>query len=113
MQLSSMLVVCASVGLELGDVGPRAPDAERFVFEWQLARFILYDVLASIGRAVPIWGGADSLTEHWANRLGDVVVRLLGTEPAAVPAARPPAPGSRVADSRIADSRIADSRVAV
>ncbi len=73
----------------------------------ELARFILYDILASIGRAVPIWGGADSLTEHWANRLGDVVVRWLGTGPAAVPAARPPAPDSRAADSRAADSRVA------
>ncbi len=43
----------------------------------ELARFILYDALAASGRAVPIWGGADSLTEHYCNRLGDVAVRWL------------------------------------
>lgn len=43
-----------------------------------LARFLIYDTLAATGRALPIWGGADSLTEHYANRLGDVLVRLLG-----------------------------------
>jgi len=36
-----------------------------------LARFILYDVFASMGRAIPVWGGADSLTEHRMNRLPD------------------------------------------
>jgi hypothetical protein len=43
-----------------------------------LARFILYDSLARMGRAVPIWGGADSLLEHRFNRLGDVFTRWLG-----------------------------------
>ena len=43
-----------------------------------IARFILYDACAAAGRAVPIWGGADSLTEHYASRLGDVAVRWLG-----------------------------------
>ncbi len=63
-----------------------------------LARFIVYDILASAGRAVPIWGGADSLIEHWANRLGDVVVHWLGkSELPAIPAAPQPAPDSRVA----------------
>ncbi len=42
-----------------------------------LARFILYDTLAAVGRSVPIWGGADSLTEHFCNRLGDVAVHWL------------------------------------
>ena len=36
-----------------------------------LARFILYDVFASMGRAIPVWGGADTLTEHRMNRLPD------------------------------------------
>ena len=44
----------------------------------EVARFILYDSLASIGRALPVWGGADSLTEHWFNRQGDVAVHWLG-----------------------------------
>ncbi|MCP3957192.1 MAG: hypothetical protein GY719_05010 [bacterium] len=43
----------------------------------EVARFILYDSMAQVGRSLPIWGGADSLTEHWFNRLGDVVVHLL------------------------------------
>ncbi len=43
-----------------------------------LARFILYDTLATIGRSVPVWGGADSLIEHGCNRLGDLAVRWLG-----------------------------------
>lgn len=36
-----------------------------------LARFILYDVFATMGRAIPVWGGADTLTEHRMNRLPD------------------------------------------
>ncbi len=43
----------------------------------ELARFILYDTLAAAGRSVPIWGGADSLVEHWSCRLGDFAVRWL------------------------------------
>ncbi len=43
----------------------------------ELARFILYDTLAATGRSVPIWGGADSLVEHWCCRLGDLAVRWL------------------------------------
>jgi hypothetical protein len=39
-------------------------DAER-----HLPRFILFDTLARVGRCVPIWGGKDSLTEGWFNRL--------------------------------------------
>ena len=36
-----------------------------------LARFVLYDLFATIGRHLPIWGGNDTLTEHWFNRLPD------------------------------------------
>ena len=43
----------------------------------EVARFILYDAMAQVGRSLPIWGGADSLIEHWCNRLGDVAVHLL------------------------------------
>jgi len=34
-----------------------------------LARFILDDTLARMGRAIPIWGGRDSLLEHRFNRV--------------------------------------------
>ena len=37
-----------------------------------IARFILYDTFARIGQHFPIWGGQDTLTEHWFNRLPDV-----------------------------------------
>jgi hypothetical protein len=37
----------------------------------RLAQFIVRDALAQLGRAVPIWGGKDSLTEHVCNRLPD------------------------------------------
>ncbi len=40
-----------------------------------LAKFILYDVFARVGEAVPIWGGEDTLIEHRLNQLGDFVVR--------------------------------------
>lgn len=40
-----------------------------------LPRFILYDVMATLGRNLPIWGGADSLTEHFMNRMPDVFRR--------------------------------------
>ncbi len=42
-----------------------------------LARFIVYDIAATIGRAVPIWGGSDSQVEHFFNRGCDVIVRTL------------------------------------
>jgi hypothetical protein len=34
-----------------------------------LSQFIVYDSLTRIGEFVPIWGGADTLTEHTANRM--------------------------------------------
>jgi len=40
-----------------------------------LAKFILYDVFARVGEAMPIWGGEDTLIEHRLNHLGDFVVR--------------------------------------
>jgi hypothetical protein len=39
----------------------------------ELARFILSDTIARVGRAVPIWGGADTLTEHRFHRWGGLV----------------------------------------
>ncbi len=60
-----------------------------------LARFIVSDTFATMGRSLPIWGGADSLVEHYFNRLGNLFVRLLAapsklraTE--AIPAANSP-----------------------
>jgi hypothetical protein len=40
-----------------------------------LAQFILYDGMSLVGRRLPIWGGADTLTEHVCNQLPDRVVR--------------------------------------
>ena len=34
-----------------------------------IARFILCDTFARIGQHFPIWGGQDTLTEHWFSRL--------------------------------------------
>ncbi len=35
----------------------------------RLARFVLFDLFAQFGRSIPVWGGRDTLTEHWFNRL--------------------------------------------
>jgi hypothetical protein len=40
-----------------------------------IARFILRDTFARIGQHFPIFGGNDTLTEHWFNRLPDVLFR--------------------------------------
>ncbi len=37
----------------------------------QLGRFLIYDACTRVGAALPIWGGADTATEHAANRIGD------------------------------------------
>ncbi len=42
-----------------------------------LARFIVYDSFAALGRAVPIWGGPDTLTEHRLNRLPDAITNSI------------------------------------
>ncbi|MFG0251462.1 MAG: hypothetical protein ACF8NJ_01150 [Phycisphaerales bacterium JB038] len=42
-----------------------------------LARFIILDLFAAAGRAIPIWGGPDSLLEHRTNRLGGVLIDVL------------------------------------
>lgn len=42
----------------------------------ELARFLLYDGCARLGRHIPIWGGADTLTEHVFNHLPDRLVNL-------------------------------------
>jgi len=38
-----------------------------------IARFILCDTFARIGQYFPIWGGQDTLTEHWFSRLPNVL----------------------------------------
>ncbi|MCZ4282823.1 hypothetical protein O4H49_18710 [Kiloniella laminariae] len=40
-----------------------------------VAKFIIYDLMARLGRAVPIWGGPDTLVEHKLNSIGDLLVR--------------------------------------
>lgn len=45
--------------------------------EHRLARFLIYDGGASIGRRLPVWGGADTFTEHFFNRLPDRVLHLV------------------------------------
>lgn len=45
------------------------------------ARFILYDAFASAGRAIPIWGGRDTRTEHALNRLAHRLVLALSARP--------------------------------
>jgi len=69
-----------------------------------LARFILDDVLARMGRKVPIWGGRDSLVEHRFNRLGEWFAGLGRRQSAApsvdaveTPVAAPPAMESQPA----------------
>jgi hypothetical protein len=39
-----------------------------------VARFILFDTFARFGKWFPIWGGADTLTEHFMNRLPRLVL---------------------------------------
>jgi hypothetical protein len=44
--------------------------------EKDIARFILYDAGARVGRLLPIWGGKDTWTEHFFNRLPDLFTNL-------------------------------------
>ena len=53
--------------------------------EGKLAGFIMYDALSAIGAAVPIWGGRDTATEHWFNRVVTLIVQrshVVSEEPA-------------------------------
>ncbi|MDA1194654.1 MAG: hypothetical protein O2894_05670 [Planctomycetota bacterium] len=40
-----------------------------------VARFLVHDILSGVGRRLPIWGGKDTLMEHWFNRLACLVTR--------------------------------------
>jgi hypothetical protein len=33
-----------------------------------LGRFVMHDLGAALGRRLPVWGGRDTLLEHWLNR---------------------------------------------
>ncbi|MCK3682620.1 hypothetical protein [Maribellus sp. YY47] len=41
----------------------------------ELSEFLMYDISTRIGAKIPIWGGKDTLTEHFFNHLPDVVIR--------------------------------------
>ena len=47
-----------------------------------LAQFMLYDCAATFGRKLPIWGGPDTLTEHFFNRLPERLMRARRIDPA-------------------------------
>ena len=40
-----------------------------------LARFIIYDTFTRLGEKLPIWGGKDTLTEHFFNHIPDLIIR--------------------------------------
>ena len=42
-----------------------------------VARFILVDIITSLGRRMPVWGGPDTMTEHWFNRCSALPLRWL------------------------------------
>jgi hypothetical protein len=41
----------------------------------QVAQFILYDLFTMVGRLIPIWGGKDTMTEHFFNRWPSVAFK--------------------------------------
>jgi len=43
----------------------------------ELAEFLMYDISARIGAKIPIWGGKDTRTEHFFNRLPNVIIRRI------------------------------------
>jgi len=43
----------------------------------KVAQFIVYDTFTQLGEKIPIWGGEDTLTEHFFNQLAYKVIRLL------------------------------------
>lgn len=44
----------------------------------ELGKFFLYDFLTRIGQKVPVYGGRDTLTEHFFNHIPDIIVRNRG-----------------------------------
>ncbi|WP_316436254.1 hypothetical protein [Leptolyngbya sp. NK1-12] len=45
----------------------------------KVARFIVYDTFTRLGTKIPIWGGADTFTEHALNRCAYWLIRRLET----------------------------------
>jgi hypothetical protein len=43
----------------------------------KLAQFIVYDFVSKLGRKIPIWGGEDTLTEHFFNNVADKLVHCV------------------------------------
>ncbi|AFZ28901.1 hypothetical protein Glo7428_0292 [Gloeocapsa sp. PCC 7428] len=43
----------------------------------KIAKFIVYDTLTQLGKKIPIWGGEDTLTEHFFNQLAYKLIRFL------------------------------------
>jgi hypothetical protein len=56
-----------------------------------LARFLLADAGAALGRAVPLWGGKGSLLEHYLSRFPGLLARRLSLA-GKVPATKPGLP---------------------
>ena len=44
----------------------------------KVASFIVYDTSTRIGGAIPIWGGEDTLTEHFFNHGASKIIRYIG-----------------------------------
>jgi hypothetical protein len=44
----------------------------------KVAKFIVYDTFTQIGEKIPIWGGEDTLTEHFFNHSAERVVNWIG-----------------------------------
>jgi hypothetical protein len=44
----------------------------------KIAQFIVYDFLTKIGAKFPIWGGEDTLTEHFFNKFADKIIYRRG-----------------------------------
>ncbi|MBF2004875.1 MAG: hypothetical protein IGS49_05265, partial [Chlorogloeopsis fritschii C42_A2020_084] len=44
----------------------------------KVAQFIVYDFFTTIGARIPVWGGKDTLTEHFFNGWAEKIIRWLG-----------------------------------
>ena len=41
----------------------------------EIGKFMVYDFFSAIGENIPIWGGENTRTHHWFNRIPDLIVR--------------------------------------
>ncbi len=46
-----------------------------FTEDKDLGKFLLYDIFTRIGQKIPVYGGRDTLTEHFFNHFPDLIVR--------------------------------------